>query len=315
MVLVKNMPNSPKTQTAWGTVEPVPLASGSAAPAPAPAGPSLFNRVAGTFKTAQNSLRGVTGAAAARIRAAQGKAPASEVRETVKSILRIFADRKEWSKLAEVRTVSEAALAKVLVIPEKARTATDNIYQMILETFGAYMSQTLLTVISMPISNQINLINDDIRTLANIFYDAQSRYESITLRINTYAAKNAVNREANNKIGELVKFAWFSIDQLFREREASFVSARVFLNLQPRNRGAQVAAQQAMQAAAPKQVSVLTKEQEAVRQSLEDVLPKYTPEQIHQMAAALNANNLQLNLYKRGSKKGGRKSNRRTRRN
>lgn len=310
MVLVKNMPNSPKTQTALGTL---PLASGSAAPAPAPAGPSLFNIVAGTFKAAQNSVRGATGAAAARIRAAQGKAPASEVRESVKSILRIFADRKEWSKLAEVRTVSEAGLAKLLALPEKARTATDNIYQMILETFGAYMSQTVLAVISMPISNQINLINDDIRNSARIYYDAQSRYEKIRGQIDSYAAKNAVNRESNNRIGELVRLAWFSIEQLFREREASLVAARAFLNLQPKNRGAQVAAQKAMQAAAPSQVSLLTKKQEAVRQSLEAMLPKYTLEELGQMAAALNANNLPVN--KGASKKGGRKSNRRTRRN
>jgi len=253
MVLVKKMPN--KVQTAWGTVEPVPMPSGSnksAAAAAGPAGPSLFSRIAGTFK-------GATGAAAATLRSAQGKAPVSEARESVKSILRIFAS-KEWSKLTEVRTVSEAGLAKLLALPKNARTPTDAIYQMIFESFGAYMSQSLLTLISMPVSNQINLINDDIRRNAHTFYDAQTRYGRILEKINDYAPKNAVNRAANDKIGELVKAAWFSIEQLFREREDSFVAARLFLSLQPKNKGAQVAAQQAMQAAMPPPLEISQEE-------------------------------------------------------
>lgn len=299
MVLVKKMPN--KVQTAWGTVEPVPIPSGSnksaAAAASASAGPSLFSRLTSSFKNAK-------AAAVATLRAARGKAPVSEVRESVKSILRIYAS-SNWVQLAEIGTVSKAVLEKLRAKPEKEKTATDAIYERILNTFGAYMPQILLWIISLPVPDQINLIDRDLSRLTFSFNEAQRNYESIVLAIKSYAHKNELNMKANKTIGELVDAAWFGINQLYIQRADSFRVAQLFLKLHPKNKQAQVAP--------PNQVSHLTREQKEVLNDLDKALPKYTPEQINQMALGLDANNLPFNM--RAPRQGGRKTRRRTRRN
>ena len=180
----------------------------------------------------------------------QGKEPINETREVIKTILRIF-EQNDWVRLAEVKTLSQGALASLLA-QKDSNSPKAKIYRQILEVFGAYISQIVLIVNSKAVPNtlgELSSLRDEFRT---VWSQAKDQKERLVGDLLSYAPKNALNRESVNKLKTLVDNAWFNVNQFFYAKIGAIDAAVLFVKDQARrNPSTQALARQTMAAAAP----------------------------------------------------------------
>lgn len=171
----------------------------------------------------------IFGAISSVIRSAQGKRPVSEVRETVKALLRVYS-LQDWAKLSEIQLASVKAYEASMTADE-AEPLT-NIYRNILLLFGSEISSLLLEDNAKPLPGTEEELNE----LKDLFAAHLSYIKSNTKPLKshfktflTIKAHSEENIKSYEKIVGLVTEAEAGINSFYENKAAQIKAAKAFI--------------------------------------------------------------------------------------
>ena len=186
------------------------------------------------------------GTVTSAFRTIKGKRPISELRETVKMILRIFSNQ-DWAKLSEIQSVAMNAYEESM--SSKNVEPLTHIYRNILEIFGSGLTSLLLADSSIPLPRTELELN----ALANFFKAHQRSVKDLAKPLNvlfkkypTVKQRSEQNIADATKVETLVSEALNGVDSYYSMKSEQIKAAKTFIR---ENTKASAKAQRAMTAA------------------------------------------------------------------
>jgi hypothetical protein len=216
---------------------------------------SMSNPIVTPAKKSTSLFNAVSGV----LRSVKGKRPVSEVRETVKMILRVFSNQ-DWMRLTEIQSVSMKAYEESMSVAE-AEPLT-HIYRSILEIFGGGLSSILLSdsAISLPKTElELNNFTDFLKAHQRSAKDLVKPLNVLFKKYPTVKLRSEQNIADMTKIETLVNEALNGVNSFYSVKYEQIKAAKTFVRESARaSLAAQKAAERAMTAAA-KTVRTTTK--------------------------------------------------------
>ena len=171
----------------------------------------------------------IFGALSSALRGVQGKRPVSDVRETVKMLLRVYSSQ-DWAKLPEVQLASVKAY-EASMSADEAEPLT-HIYRSILEIFGSGLSSLLIhdLAVVFPITiEELDGLRDVFASNARSAKAIPSMLKSLLRSYTKVKERSAQNIKDYEKIVALVAEAEAGIAAFYRYKAEQITAAKTFI--------------------------------------------------------------------------------------
>lgn len=171
----------------------------------------------------------IFGALSSALRSAQGKRPVSDVRDTVKMLLRVYSSQ-DWAKLPEVQLASVKAY-EASMSADEAEPLT-HIYRSILEIFGSSLSTLLMIDLSVVFPRTIEELDGLKQLFASNARSAKAIPASLKSLLRSYTKvkeRSAQNIKDYEKIVNLVTQAEAGIAAFYDSKAQQVNAAKTFI--------------------------------------------------------------------------------------
>ena len=231
----------------------------------------------------------IFGALSSVLRSAQGKRPVSDARETVKMVLRVFAEQ-DWAKLPEVQLASVKAY-EASMSADEAEPLT-HIYRSILEIFGSGLSSIILNDLAVVFPRTI----EELDGLKDVFASNARSVKAIPgslkslLRSYTKKERSAQTIKDYEKIVALVAEAEAGIVAFYKSKAEQINAAKTFVKESAKANAAATRAAASAAAAATRKAARNAATAAAAATALSRKAQKVAPKSAASLYQVTNAN-------------------------